>query len=104
MTKRPDLPRRRPSRQIGRSARNTALHLRIVSFLSRLHTNGKDCPLSRDKKLRTPDSARHFSVAIAQARSRKMQKQLIAQLLEIVAQDQVPDRPGRREPCAVKRR
>ena len=52
----------------------------------------------------TVDSVRHFSVAIAQARSRNKQKQLIAQLLEIVAQDQVPDRPGRREPRAVKRR
>ena len=40
VTNRPDLPRRRPSRQIGRSAGNTALHLRVVSFLSRLHTSG----------------------------------------------------------------
>ncbi len=52
----------------------------------------------------TVDSVRQFSVAIAQARSRKKQKQLIAQLLEIIAQDQLPDRPGRREPRAVKRR
>jgi len=50
------------------------------------------------------DSVRQFSVAIAQAPSRKKQKQLIAQLLEIIAQDQVPDRPGRRDPRAVKRR
>ena len=28
----------------------------------------------------------------------------MARLLEIIAQDQVPDRPGRREPRAVKRR
>jgi type II secretory pathway component PulK len=47
---------------------------------------------------------RQFSVAIAQARSRKQQKHLIARLLEIIAGDQVPDRPGRREPRAVKRR
>jgi hypothetical protein len=52
----------------------------------------------------TVDSVRQFSVAIAQARSRKKQKQLIADLLAIVARDQVPDRPGRREPRAVKRR
>jgi hypothetical protein len=43
-------------------------------------------------------------VAIAQAHSRKKQNQLIARLLEIIAQDLVPDRPGRREPRAVKRR
>ena len=52
----------------------------------------------------TVDSARQFSLAIAQATSRKKQKQLIGQLLEIIARDQLPDRPDRREPRAVKRR
>jgi hypothetical protein len=52
----------------------------------------------------TVDSVRQFSVAIAQARSRKMQKQLITKLLENLAADLVPERPGRREPRAVKRR
>ncbi len=52
----------------------------------------------------TVDSARQFSVAIAQARSKKKQNQLIVELLEVIARDQVPDRPGRREPRAVKRR
>ena len=52
----------------------------------------------------TVDSVRQFSVALAQSLSRKQQKQLIAHLLEIIARDQVPDRPGRREPRAVKRR
>ena len=47
---------------------------------------------------------RQFAAAIAQARSRKKQNQLMARLLEIIAQDQVPERPGRREPRAVKRR
>jgi hypothetical protein len=52
----------------------------------------------------TADSLRQFSLAIAQARSKKKQNQLIVQLLEVIARDQVPDRPGRREPRAVKRR
>jgi hypothetical protein len=52
----------------------------------------------------TVDGVRQFSVAIAQARSRKKQKQLINQLLQTIAEDLVPDRPGRREPRAVKRR
>jgi hypothetical protein len=47
---------------------------------------------------------RQFSVAIAQARSGKKQKQLIAKLLHTLAADLVPERPGRREPRAVKRR
>ena len=52
----------------------------------------------------TVDSLRQFSAALAQARSRKKQNQLIARLLELIAQDKVPERPGRREPRAVKRR
>jgi hypothetical protein len=52
----------------------------------------------------TVDGVRQFSVAIAQAHSRKKQKQLINQLLQTIAEDLVPDRPGRREPRAVKRR
>jgi len=63
-----------------------------------------DVPLERLSFKGTVDSVRHFSLAIAQARSRKQQKQLMAHLLEIIADDQVPDRPGRREPRAVKRR
>jgi hypothetical protein len=52
----------------------------------------------------TVDGVRQFSVAIAQARSAKKQKQLIDQLLHTMAADLVPERPGRREPRAVKRR
>jgi hypothetical protein len=65
---------------------------------------GCHAPLERLSFKGTVDSVRQFAAAIAQARSRKQQKQLLAQLLEIIAQDQVPDRPGRREPRAVKRR
>jgi hypothetical protein len=50
------------------------------------------------------DGVRHFSVAMAQARSRKKQKELWGQLLQTMAADLVPERPGRREPRAVKRR
>jgi hypothetical protein len=63
-----------------------------------------DVPIKRLSFKGTVDSVRQFSVAIAQAPSRKKQQQLLARLLEIIAQDQVPDRPGRREPRAVKRR
>jgi hypothetical protein len=50
------------------------------------------------------DALRQFSLAMARARSRKKQKQLTRDLLEIIARDQVPERPGRREPRAIKRR
>jgi len=50
------------------------------------------------------DSVRQFSLAIAQARSKKKQNHLILELLEVIARDEVPDRPERLEPRAVKRR
>jgi hypothetical protein len=63
-----------------------------------------DAPLERLSFKGTADALRQFSVAIAQARSQKKQKELIAQLLVVIARDQVPERPGRREPRALKRR
>jgi len=50
------------------------------------------------------DAVRHFSYAMAQARSKKKREQLWAELLRILAADLVPERPGRREPRAVKRK
>ena len=52
----------------------------------------------------TVDSVRQFSLAIAQARSKRKQNQLLLELLEVIARDEVPDRPGRLEPRALKRR
>jgi hypothetical protein len=52
----------------------------------------------------TVDSLRQFGPAIAQARSHRKKNQLLARLLELIAKDKVPERPGRREPRAVKRR
>jgi hypothetical protein len=63
-----------------------------------------DVALDRMSFKGTVDSVRQFSLAIAQARSKKKQQQLIAELLEVIARDQVPDRPGRLEPRALKRR
>lgn len=63
-----------------------------------------DVPMERLSFKGTVDSVRQFTIALAQARSRKMQQEVISQLLQVMAQDQVPDRPGRREPRAVKRR
>ena len=52
----------------------------------------------------TVDSVRQFSLAIAQARSKRKQHRLILELLQVIARDQVPERPHRLEPRAVKRR
>jgi hypothetical protein len=50
------------------------------------------------------DAVRQYSPLIAQARSGKKQRRLIQDLLRVLALDLVPERPGRREPRAVKRR
>ena len=63
-----------------------------------------DVPLERLSFKGTVDAVRQFSLAMARARSRKMQKQLMADLLAVIARDRVPERPDRREPRAVKRR
>jgi hypothetical protein len=63
-----------------------------------------EAPLDRLSFKGSVDALRQFSMAIAQARPGKKQKQLLARLLQIIAQDEVLDRPGRREPRAVKRR
>jgi len=52
----------------------------------------------------TLDALRQFSQAMAQARSKKKRRQLWDQLLKTLATDLVPDRPGRREPRAIKRK
>jgi len=52
----------------------------------------------------TVDATRQFSIAIVQARSKKKQRQLINELVAVLARDELPARPGRREPRAVKRR
>ena len=50
------------------------------------------------------DALRQFTQAMAQARSKKKRRELWAELLETLAADLVPERPGRREPRAVKRK
>jgi hypothetical protein len=50
------------------------------------------------------DAVRQYSPLIAQARSAKKQRRLRQDLLRVLALDLVPERPGRSEPRAVKRR
>jgi hypothetical protein len=50
------------------------------------------------------DALRHFAVAMAAANSRKKRRELWVALLRTLAADLVPERPGRREPRAVKRK
>jgi hypothetical protein len=49
------------------------------------------------------DAIRQFTQAMCQARSKKKRRQLWSELLWTLAKDLLPERPGRREPRAVKR-
>jgi len=50
------------------------------------------------------DAVRHFAHALARAKAKKKREHLWAELLRTLAADLVPERPGRREPRAVKRK
>lgn len=63
-----------------------------------------DVPLDRISFKGSLDALRQFSQAMAQAKSKKKRRQLWSELLCALAADLVPERPGRREPRAVKRK
>lgn len=50
------------------------------------------------------DALRQFNHALCQTRCARRKKQLWAALLLTLARDLVPERPGRREPRAIKHR
>jgi hypothetical protein len=61
-------------------------------------------PLERLSFAGSLAAARRFSEALLQAGSQARRCQLREELFRVLADDQVPERPGRREPRAVKRR
>jgi hypothetical protein len=63
-----------------------------------------DVPLERLSFKGGVDAVRQFSAAIARARTNAKAAALVRELLRLLAADLVPERPGRREPRAVKRR
>lgn len=63
-----------------------------------------NAPLEHISFKGTLDALRHFALAMSQAATQKKRRQIWDQLLNILAADLVPERPGRREPRAVKRR
>jgi hypothetical protein len=61
-------------------------------------------PLERVSFAGSLATARRYSEALLQARTQRQRQQLTKELLAVLAADLVPERPGRREPRAVKRR
>jgi hypothetical protein len=61
-------------------------------------------PLERVSFAGSLATARRYGEALLQARAKPQRQQLMNELFAVLAADLVPDRPGRREPRAVKRR
>jgi hypothetical protein len=85
------------------------LFMRLISYnliravmLQTVRRHG--VPLERLSFKGSVDAVRQFSGAIAKAKTKARAAQLVQELLRVLAADLVPDRPGRREPRAVKRR
>jgi hypothetical protein len=61
-------------------------------------------PLERVSFAGSLATARRYGEALLQVRSKRQRQQLLNELFAVLAADLVPDRPGRREPRALKRR
>jgi hypothetical protein len=61
-------------------------------------------PLERVSFAGSLSAARRYGEALLQTRSKRQRQELIDEMLTVLAIDLVPNRPGRREPRAVKRR
>lgn len=87
--------------------REIRMHLLMHNLVRRLMLESSRryrVPLARVSFAGSLAAARRYSEAILQARSELRRRQLREELLRVLAFDLVPDRPGRREPRAVKRR
>lgn len=63
-----------------------------------------DVPVEQISFKGTVDATVEYSQALVQARSHEAQRELVADSLAVIAEDLVPERPGRCQPRAVKRR
>jgi hypothetical protein len=61
-------------------------------------------PLTRVSFAGALSATRRYSEALLQARTQRQRRQLIEELYRVLAEDLVPERPGRWEPRAVKKR
>jgi len=87
--------------------RELHLHLLAHNLIRRLMFEAArkaNVPLSRVSFAGALAAVRSTSEAMLQARNQRQRRQELEELYRVLAADLVPDRPGRREPRAVKRR
>lgn len=94
----------RSPEMIDRSLTMHLLAYQLIRGLMQEAAQTWDVPLERISFQGAVDAARHFGEALLRARSRRKRTELMAELLRILAADQVPERPGREEPRVLKRR
>jgi len=99
-----DLLRGRSPAMVQKEVYTRLITRNLIRCLAAEAAAERDVPLERISFKGSLDALRQFSHAMAQARSKKQRRALWGQLLEALASDLVPDRPGRREPRAVKRK
>jgi hypothetical protein len=87
--------------------RELRMHLLIHNLVRRLMLEAarqRHVALSRISFAGALSAARRYAEALLQSTSKRQRHDLFEQMIRVLAEDQVPDRPGRREPRAVKRR
>lgn len=87
--------------------REIRMHFLVHNLVRRLMLEAarrSRVPLERVSFAGSLATARRYGEAMLQARSARARRHLFDELLRVVAADEVPERPGRREPRAVKRR
>ena len=87
--------------------RELRMHLLVHNLVRRLMLEAARrhrVPLERVSFAGALAAARQFSETLLQVNTQRQRRQLMEDLYQVLATDLVPERPGRREPRAVKRR
>jgi hypothetical protein len=84
--------------------RELLAHIIAYNLLRALMSHGKSSEAESASFKGTIDRLSHWLPLVLNAPSAKLHKRLMTDLTEFVAEDQVPNRPFRRKPRAVKRR
>ncbi len=84
--------------------RELLVHIIAYNLLRALMINGKSPGCAEASFKGTIDRFNHWLPAMQATNSAALRKRLVTDLVELIAEDQVPDRPYRREPRVVKRR
>jgi hypothetical protein len=87
--------------------RELRMHFLIHNLVRRLMLEAArrhGVPLGRMSFAGTLATARRYGEALLRVSSHRKRQRIMAELFRVLAADPVPDRPGRREPRALKRR